>query len=274
MAIDDYFLKGKIAIAQGRFKEAMDAFDNALYGLKSAYPELLLWAAYSDFLYAEYELAKKTDKNEKAKRIAQCVIKLEAARRLSVEEKKQNNNEYNNSLSVYLLYFLGYVYYRTGDYFSSKQRLIECINISIGDNDLDKDAIQIKQESRELFNYVWERTLNPSFWRWWLFSPVNTDEKRLVFVGIVGLIIWTFFSLNLCLPLAHLIDIDGTTLQLAFIIMLLVILFIPSLQRIKAREIEIEMKIPPTIIISPAKFNSTLSQNLHMPTNIKKPQNN
>jgi hypothetical protein len=250
--VEAYILKGQIAISLNDYEGAIEAFDEALYLNSSPDPNLLLWSGYAHFLVAEYQLTGKKNKTEQGKKIALCISKLENARKLMLEERDKTKED---EVFTYVRYFLGYLYFKANDLFSAKEILIECINTR--SSNLSNDEKIIREEAKDFLTYIWEQRIKPSFWRWWWYSPNLKDEKRILFIAISGLITWAFFNIGLCFPLFHIIYIEGTTLQVLFVLTLVAILLIPNIQKFRAKEYEVELKSAPTDFnISTSKLGS------------------
>jgi len=95
---------------------------------------LLLWEVYAIYLNAEYSSIQNNRKyNEN---IASIIRKLERANKLT--EKKGNKRTRS-----YILYYLGYFYYKIKDFYTARKKLEECIGL--------KSDIPIKPSPR---NYL------------------------------------------------------------------------------------------------------------------------
>lgn len=142
----------------------------------------------------------------------------------------------------YVLYYLGCLYYKIGDYFEAKEKLEECMKV--GPKELRKSAAQLLDHISTYHNTFW--------WTWWLSSSTHQWTKRIIFSFLFGIFVF--------LLLLHLLitvkpdDIypnwDFTRLNLTLYYILisipLFILFSPNIARLVVKQgpLEVEMKSP------------------------------
>ena len=111
--------------------------------------------------------------------ILSILRKLEKASKIS---EKHGNIE----TQAYILYFLGYLYYKAKDYFTAKEKLEECIKL--------KSKFLFKQPACYLLENIWNIKIQPNLIDWWLYSPLNYGLNRYIFV-IISLIITALSTL-------------------------------------------------------------------------------
>lgn len=159
--------------------------------------------------------------------------------------QKLSQKGWNSETRAYILYFLGCFYYKCKDLIQAKEKLKECVKLKS----------TIKTSASELLENIWNYQLRPSLWRFWFTSPLHGWPKRIGFIlillSISALFVFhPFIPSNLILVLGGLIFVsNGLKVDLnlyTFLIALLIfILIFPIMRRIKARDIEIEIRTPP-----------------------------
>lgn len=78
-----------------------------------------------------------------------------------------------DDVKSYVLFLLGCLYYKVGDYFEAKNKLEECIKY--GPNGIQKSASQ-------LLDHISVNYIRSPWWTWWLSSPTYRWTKRIIFV--------------------------------------------------------------------------------------------
>jgi tetratricopeptide (TPR) repeat protein len=78
-----------------------------------------------------------------------------------------------DNVKSYVLFLLGCLYYKVGDYFEAKNKLEECIKQ--GPNDIKKSAAQ-------LLDHISTTYIRSPWWTWWLSSPTYRWTKRIIFI--------------------------------------------------------------------------------------------
>lgn len=235
-----WILRGRIKIEEQLYDSAAESFEKAI-ALDLGNPLLLLWHAYAQYLEAEF--SSDTSLKRYREKIHSIIRELDRVEKLSKKHGKK--------IRAYILYFLGYFYYKSKDMFTAKEKLEECIRLKSS----------IKSSARELLRNIWNYQIRPPWWRWWLTSPLHRWGKRIVFV-ILSLFILGLFGLHSFIPeWIYPLKINFT-LYMFFIVLLLIIFFSPSIERIKAKDIEIEMRHPPPFefVLSPAIMEEKIAK--------------
>lgn len=235
-------LQGRIKIEEQDYDSAAKYFKNAI-SLDVGNPLLLLWDAFANYLRAEFSSGLNGGKYQE--NVVSIIRSLERAERLSKEYGKEE-------IRAYILYFLGCFYYKCKDISASKEKLIECIRL--------KSKASIKPLASELLENIWSYQIRPSWWQWWLASPLHCWLKRGIFVALL-LSIFTLFlfhpSVAVWFPS---VQINWTLYTFSIVILVMIIIF-PSIERIKAKEIiEVEMRAPPSFefVFSPATMEAQI----------------
>ena len=250
-----WFLYGKVQIEEKRYPNAKNSFSKLLE-LNPDDTSIHLWHAYADYLSTEFAHGNSNSKYSES--ISSIIRNLE---RINEIPFKDNNTK------SYILYFLGCFYFKIGDYYSSIEYLKKCLNLKCKPN--------IKINAKYLLGDIWNFQIKPRWWRWWLVSPIYKWTKRIVFVSIsiisaillVGPSIVSKFFPN------DTINIE----PIPFVIIISILFFIiltPNIQKIKAKDIEIDLP-PPAFMDSlfpPALMGSIISEYKVMPetSNYKK----
>lgn len=90
----------------------------------------------------------------------------------------------HKDIKAYVLYLLGYFYYKLQDYNTAKEKLQECMKLRSGTK-TDKAA-------KNLLTNIWKHEIKPPFWTYWFNSPVKTWKRRsfgfLISLGILLLL--------------------------------------------------------------------------------------
>ncbi len=214
-------LQGKIKIEEQKYDDAIKVFKEA-FSLNMDNRKLLLFELYSTYLNAEFFL--KSNEKRYNEKIIEIIRRLERVEKLP--EKK------NENIRVYILYFLGYFYYKIGDFYTAKEKLEECTKI--------KDSFSIKPSPDDLLQNILNYKIKKSGISWWLNSSKYRWIKRIFFIIIIISILIMFFVhpfIPLWFPSLQL----NWTLYVLFNIMLICILIFPFVESIKTEGVEIKM---------------------------------
>lgn len=184
---------------------------------------------------------------------------------MSTEDNKNTNKYRNDTLSVismleraeyfaslskddelraHALYFLAYLYFRCDDAINAKDRLKKCVQLNS----------KFKKSAQYFLSYLWDYEIKPPIWRWWLFSPLYTCIRRIIFVVVISFIFFLFLfhpciwglSMSIC-KIFHicnyLIEVNWTV-YILLISFLTLILLLPVIHRFKLHDIEFEFNAP------------------------------
>ncbi len=144
---DTLCLQGRIKIEELDYNGAIDSFKRAI-SLDVGNPSFLIWEAYAKYLAAEFSQDTKDEKHqEKAyqEKIISIIRGLERAEKLSQKDGKEE-------IRAYILYLLGYLYYKGGDFLTAKEKLEECMRL--------KSKSSLKPAS-DLLEYIWNNQIRP-----------------------------------------------------------------------------------------------------------------
>ncbi|MBU7046803.1 MAG: tetratricopeptide repeat protein [Theionarchaea archaeon] len=239
--IDTLILEGKIKIEEKKYDEAIESFEEAIRsGLGDSRP--LFWATYAKYLRAETSPYRKGRNNRE---MIEITSNLERAAYLSKRDGKKGER-------LHILYSLGFLYYKRKDFSTAKERLKECVSLNL------KSPTESK--ARELLDYIWNYKIKPPWWRWWLFSPLNSLRKRIVFLFlsmiIFLIIVFHLFASELlifvagvwkfCIIIEYLQGFRSWQVSVAIIVLCVFFLIWPNVERIWIRDIGIEMSSPPS----------------------------
>jgi hypothetical protein len=160
--------------------------------------------------------------------IAAIIRKLERANKLTekIQERKSRS---------YILYFLGYLYYRSGDLFTAKKKLRECVEL--------KSGFPMEEIASELLDYIWTHEIKPIWWRWWLSSPLYCLRRKVSFlILLLSLLLILVFNpfIPILLPCAH-VDWYFYILLATFLIF---VLLSPTVRKMKIGGLEVELGSP------------------------------
>jgi len=247
-------LQGRIKIEERDYDAASESFRKAI-SLDAGNPLLLLWDAYANYLKIEFSSGLKDEKYQE--RIASITRSLERAAKLSEKHGKK--------IRPHILYFLGYFYYKGKDIFTAKQRFTECIKECITlkklKGQMEPSTSELLDSARELLDNIWTYQIRPPLWRWWWDSPLDNQRRRATFVTLSLFI----FALLLLHPFIS-ARFDSLHINWAlyglFVVLLLIILASPSIERIRTRDIEVEMHSPPPFepILSPTIIEQRIEE--------------
>ena len=277
-------LRGRIEIEKEKYDRALKFFDKAAH-FSFGSPLPLLWTAYAKYLKVESssELRDKKYDGE----IFAIIRELERAYDLSKEYPEDN-------LRSCILYFLGYFYYRSGDIFAAKERLEDCVKLESKMRklkefiksessmkklkELFRPKSSVKPRTCELLNHIWTYKIKPSWWSWWLSSPLNRWTKRIVFffllIPIFSLLLYLVIPDSMLLIKGDLFVyatfisgsisfIEKNLSAYALLVSLsLFLLLSPFITKIKVKEFEAELSSPPVLepFISPSMIEEKLQR--------------
>ena len=240
-------LKGKIQIEQQDYDSAQASFEKAI-PFDVGEPRLLVWHSYAEYLGAEFSSDSEGEKYQE--KVISIIRELERAQEIATGTEREE-------IRACALYFLGYFYYKSKDIFAAKEKLQQCIEIESS----------VKASAREMLNYIWDYEIRPPWWRWWLDSPTYGWTTRLIFGVLMGLILVLFwlpalkakwFVSDQAREMKSLVCI----LYISFVALLVLILMLPKIESIKAKEIEIELRTPPPFefVLSPAIMEAEITK--------------
>jgi tetratricopeptide (TPR) repeat protein len=258
-------LKGRIEIERENYDQAVRMFESAIHAnLDGLAP--LLWEGYARYIKAEsyYDPKSKAYKGE----LFSVIREMERSRHVC-------GKHIDRELRECILYFLGYFYFKNRDIFTAKERLEECISLEsrrtkfcefitsgcvrntfckfwkskwkskmekiwmFFKTTLFRSTSPTEKRARELLDHIWKYRINPPWYSWWLSSPLNHWLKRIVFVLLL-LPIFNIFLEPVSFIMEHL------SVYLLFVSISLLFLLLPKAEKIKAKEVEIELSAPPT----------------------------
>lgn len=271
-------LKGQICVEKSQYKDALYCFDKAISFNSMENHLFSLWHTYARYLETERELKSDndTDQNKYRNEIISIIWDLDKINFLIEEKINTHNKKFEKinpfyvesekdrkllvkflehitnlpgvgnfqSLSIkyksrktrnlenirsHTLYCLGCLYCRIKDFHSAKQKLEECVILAKG-SPLEKSACS-------LLDNIWNYKIRPPIWRWWWSSP-NCRFRRSIFLGISAVILVSLFSFVKIGQLEEKLWFILTVI----IVVLLFILILPSIERITAKGIEINLQ--------------------------------
>jgi tetratricopeptide (TPR) repeat protein len=135
-----------------------------------------------------------------------------------------------------------------------------------------------ERRARELLDHIWKYKLNPSWWRWWWSSPVHHWLKRTLFVLLLlPLFLLLFYAIvpepillirgNLFvyisfLPTSVPFISENFSVYVTVIVILILFLLLPKIEKIKAKDLEVEMRPPPSfeLSISPSMIEEKIGE--------------
>ena len=246
---DIYLLKGKIKIAQGKFKKALQELKKAQ---KLNPTDILpkLWLIYGKYLSLIFEETKAEKDQIKIEKGITLIL-------LELERIKGNLKDEEDLITQRIYYWLGVLYFKLKDIISAKHMLEKSLSIKVNEKNLKKEEkdelLRLKEKANILLGYIWNFKIKPPWWRWWFKSPAPLSGKFKKFVG--GLI--SFFSIIITailfshplfnLPIKFVSELKFTWQIYAWLLtILLLFLLSPLLSRFKAGEIEAELTTPPS----------------------------
>jgi tetratricopeptide (TPR) repeat protein len=234
-------LKGRIKIEEHNYLGACEYFKRAI-ACDLGNPLLFLWHSYSRYLSAEFRFESQDNRyQEEMHSIIRTLHRVEELAEISGKKE----------VMAHVLFFSGYFFYKCQDFLSAKEKLKQCV----------KQKSSIKRTAKTLLRDVWNNKIKPSWWRWWLASPVACWSKRIGFVLLCSSAIALLF-------LHFLLSELSISLRLNWIIcfvasaLLIVTIISPSIERIKASEIEIELRTPPAceFVLPPSVMEQNIAK--------------
>ena len=219
-------LRGKIEIEQKDYAKAGQSFTLAISS-DLGNPLPLLWLAYAQYLKAES--THQPDGVVYQQEIAGIIRQLERIKELV--------GKGNDEARAYTLYFLGCFYYKTRDIFEAVRTLRECVKFKSESSKRSSEEPPVCELACELLDNIWNYAVRPPLWRWWWFSPLHCRLRRTAF-SIIS------FFIVAPLIVSPFVEITWSVYMFLTII-LLIILALPNIQRIRARDIEVELRSPP-----------------------------
>ncbi|MFC2011271.1 tetratricopeptide repeat protein [Chloroflexota bacterium] len=233
-------LRGKIEIEQKDYAGASQTFTQAISS-DLGNPIPLLWNAYVQYLKAES--THQPDSVMYQQEVAGIIRQL--------KKIKEIVGKGNAVARAYILYFMGCFYYKTGDNSEAVRALKQCIELK---SELSKktenspDEPEVCKLACELLDNIWNYAVRPPLWSWWWFSPLHYRRHRVIF-GIIS------FFIVAPLIVSPFVEITWSVYMFLTVI-LLIILALPNIQRIRARDIEVELWSPPSMepVLSPSMF--------------------
>ncbi|MGC1121573.1 MAG: tetratricopeptide repeat protein [Candidatus Methanofastidiosia archaeon] len=230
-------MKGRIEVEKRRYDCALRFFEKAAhFGLGNPLP--LLWIAHVKYLKAE--TCFKPEDGRYKEMMFSVIRDLEKAYDLSKDHPRKE-------LSTCILYNLGYFYFRNGDIFAAKERLEECVKLESAVKKLERvfgSKSYSKPRTRDLLNYVWDCKIKPTWWRWWLFSPTWCWPKRILFFLFllpIPLLLLFHPLISKHVPFVQV----GWPIYSSVVLLLILILVSPNVEKITVKEIEMKVQSPP-----------------------------
>lgn len=241
-----------VLILDGRIKLEKKYYDDAIQSFKKAIcsdlsnPLPLLWDAYAEYLKIE-PLPDQASK-ECQEELTIIIRKLERANDWAQKRKDQR-------VRAYVLYYLGYFHCRKKDFYGAKEKLEEYLK--------SEPEAAIKSAATTLLNHIWNYNIKPPLWRWWLSSPVHGWWKRVVFFFLTVSILALLF-LHPFVPgwLSYVNMQVNWTLYIILVGLSIVLLALPTLESVKAKEIEVKLASPPSFepVLSPLTMEMGLRE--------------
>ena len=234
-------LKGRVDLENHSYGHASQCFRSAI-ALDLGNPLLLVWDSYATYLGAELSGGLKDHEYRRA--LHSVVKELERAGKLC-------EDVWGSELRGFVLYFQGHVCYRAKDVFGAMEKLSQCVAYKSS----------FRAAARELLSGIWRCEIKPSWWRWWLCSPVHRWRKRTVFLSLC-LLLLALLVLGFRSPIVNWIyplRVDSTP-YVFLVLLLFLLIFFPSIHRLKAKGIEVELRPPPPLEYGPSPV--TMEENI------------
>jgi|GEM_PF-1515446 len=193
-AINDstLYLKGGIELEKQNYDNAIHYFKEAI-ALSPGSPLILFWEVYAKYLKAEVSF----DPNDKKYQdlILSCIRELEKISTFNSLNIKTEHINYRlltkvaskfrrhklryNILRIetYNNYFLGCFYYKLGDYFSAKDKFINCITFNF--------EPKVTNSAEQLLEDIWNHKIYTSIPKWWLESPYHSFRRKITFLFLI-----------------------------------------------------------------------------------------
>jgi tetratricopeptide (TPR) repeat protein len=269
---DDAINSFNEAIYQGGYDSALNSFNEAIFQGRNYY--FLLWITYIKYLKAEYNFEKNSAKQNELlhsiiRDLNKSLYSLEKDRSLLKKKNRKKNTsgmesheiDYISNTMIEIYCTLGCIYYKMEDYYTAKNKLLECVclckEVNKGKNSYDIEVIKrkkIEETATELVLKIWDFNIKPIWWRWWLDYPIGSKNKQ-IFRFLSGLLFILLFFHPLYPVLlgrlsAFIQSANSSVDWLLYIILVTILIFIilsPCLNRIKIKEVEIEISSPPSL---------------------------
>jgi Tfp pilus assembly protein PilF len=278
------FLKGKIELEKQNYDNAIYFFEEAI-SQSPGDPLTLFWEIYAKYLKAEVNYSLGDKKYQDI--VFSCIRELEKVSAFNSTDSKPDNH-ISRKIEAYNNYFLGCCYYKLGDYFSAKEKFIECLNLS--------SEPEIAKSAKQLVDDLWNYKINTPVFKWWFDSPLYSIRRKItlsfLLFSIFGVLLPQFSHLlisflydlisrvllpypslskflnyffqhliNPLLTLLSFIDWRNNTTQYTLLILLLFFFLIyPCIKSFKSSEVEIEIQSPNPIELTPILIEMTLKE--------------
>ena len=289
-------LQGKIYIERCDYEAARESFEKAI-SLSPGDLNLLLWDAYAHYLETEFSLGPANKGYQEG--IAAVIRTLERVGELSSEESGTVRKHTLYFLGCF--YYKAKDMFSAKERLDECVKLCAKLESEVYKPSLIKASVQesldhgwshqirssfwhwwltspmyrwcrmarsrmkkpssTKAAAQELLDYIWSYQIRPSLWRWWLDSPVRRWHRRVRFAVLVG-ILCALLVVHPFLPLWYPSLSINWELYTLSIIFLLVFLFLPIIERIKAKDYELELHPPPSFesVLSPGEMEKKMKE--------------
>jgi len=135
-----------------------------------------------------------------------------------------------------------------------------------------------ERRARELLNHIWKYKLKPAWWRRWWSSPVHRWLKRTIFLllllPILSFLFYPFvpegiyitkenlFVYIMLVPSSVFSIKENLDVYAALVSISIFFLLLPSIEKIRAKEIDVEMSSPPSFepFISPSMIEEKIGE--------------
>jgi tetratricopeptide (TPR) repeat protein len=258
-------LKGRIEIERRKYNHAVKHFEEAAHS-DLGNPLPLLWKIYAEYLNLESNSYLRTTRYQEE--IAAIIRKLEV---LNASYEKYGRKE----LRASILYFLGYFYYKSKDFFTAKERLRDCVMLksskaigeSVGHQTIREKLTgifdpgsSIEKHARGLLESIWNSEIRPTWWCWWVSSPLYYWTKRVLFILLISAIFSLLF-LHPFIPRWFSVEVNWVIYAIS-IIFLIFILLSPTLKSITAEKFGFELRSPSSfdLVLSPSEMERRIRE--------------
>lgn len=278
------FIKGKIELEKQNYDNAIYFFEEAI-SQSPGDPLVMFWEVYAKYLKAEVNYSLSDKKYQDI--VFSCIRELEKVSALNSTYSK-TKNPILRKIEAYNNYFLGCCYYKLGDYFSAKDKFIECMNLS--------SEPEITTSAKQLVDDLWNYKINTPVFKWWFDSPLCRFRRRItlsfLLLSIFGILLpessyllilflynlvsrvllphpllfkflnYIFqFLINPLLTLLSFVDWRNNTTQYTLLILLLFFFLIyPCIKSFKSSEVEIEIQSPNPVELTPILIEMILKE--------------
>ncbi|MGC1121661.1 MAG: tetratricopeptide repeat protein [Candidatus Methanofastidiosia archaeon] len=263
--ISALILKGRIEIERRRYNCAVKHFEEAAHS-DLGNPLPLLWKIYAEYLNLESSPYIRTTRYQEE--ITAIIRKLEI---LNTSYEKYGRKE----LRASILYFLGYFYYRSKDFFTAKEKLRDCVmlksNEAIGEfkahrtrgeklTEIFRPETSVEKYARGLLDSIWNFEIRPTWWCWWFSSPLYCWTKRVLFILLMSTIFSLLF-LHPFIPKWFSVEVNWVIYTIS-IVFLIFILLSPTLQSVTAEKFGLELRSPSSfdLVLSPSEMETRIKE--------------